>query len=258
MSTVPDPDASPSATPAVTDPLARKSPPTDSPSPHPPRNLSVTDRVADVLADLGGIAADRLYSGTAEPAGPDELLKAHRQGNVCELVDGYLVERAMGYRESLIAAVFIELLNQIVRTNKLGVVSGADGFFRLSPSLIRGPDVAFTSWDRLPDRKVPAEAYPAVIPDLVVEVVSAGNTRTEMTNKRRDYFARGVRLVWMVDPDQRSVAVWRSMTDYRVLDETQSLDGEDVIPGLSIPLAEVFEVLNGPDEAPPEGNEGSV
>ncbi|MDV6032702.1 MAG: Uma2 family endonuclease [Phycisphaera sp. RhM] len=258
MSTVPNPDASPPATPAVTDPLARKSPPADSPPPHPPRNLTVTDRVADVLTDLGGIAADRLHSGIAEPAGPDELLEAHRQGNLCELVDGYLVERAMGYRESLLAMMIGRFMIEFVSAAKLGVVSGPDGFFRLSPSLIRGPDVAFTSWDRLPDRKVPAEAYPAVIPDLVVEVVSAGNTRTEMTNKRRDYFARGVKLIWMVDPDQRSVAVWRSMTDYVVRDETQSLDGEDVIPGLSIRLAEVFQVLNGPDEEPPEGNEGSV
>ncbi len=160
----------------------------------------------------------------------------------------------MGYRESLIAAVFIELLNQLVRKNQLGVVSGADGFFRLAPNLVRGPDVAFTSWERLPDRKVPIEAFPAVVPDLVVEVVSEGNTRTEMTNKRRDYFARGVKLIWIVDPVQRSVAIWRSMTDYAVLDETQTLDGEDVLPGLSIPLAEVFRVLDGPDE----GNEGSV
>ena len=85
-------------------------------------------------------------------------------------------------------------------------------------------------------------------PELVVEVISPANTRTEMTNKRREYFNAGVKLVWIFDLDERSVAVWRSMTDYSVLGETQSLDGEDVLPGLTIPLADVFKVLNGPDE----------
>ena len=259
MTAVPNPDASPPIAPPAANRPGANSPSAQaltapSSPPHPPRNLSVSERVADVLADLGGITADRLRAVIAEPAGLDELREAHRQGNLCELIDGYLVERAMGYRESLLAMMIGRFMIEVVSAAKLGVVSGPDGFFQLSPSLIRGPDVAFTSWDRLPDRKVPTDAYPAVVPDLVVEVVSPGNTQTEMTNKRRDYFARGVKLIWMIDPDQRSVAVWRSMTDYRVLDETQSLDGEDVIPGLSIPLAEVFQVLNGPDES----NEGSV
>lgn len=213
------------------------------------RNVTVSRRVADVLADLGGIPAKRLYCGNAEPVGIDALKKAHGRGDLCELVDGFLVERAMGYRESLIAMMIGRFLIEFVSARKLGVVSGPDGFFQLSPTLVRGPDVAFTSWNRFPDRKVPTEAYPTIVPNLVVEVVSEGNTRTEMTNKRREYFGRGVQLIWMVDPDERSVAVWRSMVDYRVLGETESLDGENVIPGLSIPLHEVFGVLNGPDES---------
>ncbi|PAY20701.1 hypothetical protein CKO51_04720 [Rhodopirellula sp. SM50] len=122
MSTAPNPDASP---------------PADAPPPHPPRNLTVTHRVADVLTDLGGIAADRLYSGIAEPAGPDELREAHRQGNVCELVDGYLVERAMGYRESLLAMMIGRFLIDFVSAAKLGVVSGAEVF-----QVLNGPDEA--------------------------------------------------------------------------------------------------------------------
>lgn len=238
MSSAPNPDTSEPVTP----PAITSSPLTQ------PRNASVSTRVADVLADLGGIPAKRLLREKTEPAGIDDLMDAHGSGNLCELVEGNLVERAMGYRESLIAMMIGRFLIECVTSGRLGVVSGPDGFFRLSPTLVRGPDVAFTSWDRLPDRKIPTDAYPAIVPELVVEVVSEGNTRTEMTNKRREYFGRGVKLIWMVDPDERSVAVWRSMTDYTVLDETQSLDGEDVLPGLAIPLAKVFTVLNGPDE----------
>ena len=73
-----------------------------------------------------------------------------------------------------------------------------------------------------------------------------------MTNKRREYFGRGVKLVWIVDPDERSVAVWHSINNFQVLDETQTIDGGDVLPGLAIPLMDVFKVLNGPDEIPIE------
>ena len=107
-----------------------------------PVNASISRRVVDILADLGGIPAERLPAGTD---GIAELTAAHGQGRMCELVEGYLVERAMGYRESLIAAVIIEFLNSFVRKGRLGVVSGADGFFQLSQSSVRGPDVAFVS-----------------------------------------------------------------------------------------------------------------
>ena len=67
--------------------------------------------------------------------------------------------------------------------------------------LVRIPDVAFTSWERLPGRRVPPEPIPELAPDLAVEVLSQSNTEAEMTRKRGEYFAAGVRLVWLVDPD---------------------------------------------------------
>lgn len=213
------------------------------------QNAAVAVRLSQILAELGDIPADRVR---LEPAPGRAVLadleKVNSNGGLCELVDGTLVEKAMGWRESLIAAFLIELIGSFVRQNNIGLVSGPDGFTEIFDSTVRGPDVAFVSWARMPDGKVPEEAVPHVVPDLAVEVISASNTLTEMSRKRREYFHAGVRMVWMVDPRERTVAVYTSITDYVILDEDGSLDGGDVLPGLKISLAEVFAEL---DRRPP-------
>src|SRR5690242_1501503 len=80
-------------------------------------------------------------------------------------------------------------------------------------------------------------------PDLAVEVLSEGNTRSEMERKLKDYFFSGVRLVWFVDPRTRSATVYASPDLATQMTEEASLDGGDVLPGLSIPLREVFAHL---------------
>ena len=211
-------------------------------------NAALTTGVSDSLLDLGGISADRLrFPETLQQHGCAtiaDLAKAHQQGHLCELVDGLLVEKIMGYRESLIAAVLIEMLGAFVRTRQLGLVSGPDGFLQLFPDLVRGPDVAFVSWQRLPGGRLPPESYPAIAPDLVVGIISQGNTRAEMARERREYFHAGVSLLWMVDPLRRTVAVYASISGSTVVHEDESLDGGDVLPGLTIPLADVFAVLD--------------
>jgi Uma2 family endonuclease len=208
-------------------------------------NAAVAEKLSDILAELGGIPAERVHC-VPKPgrATIKDLLAVNNNGGLCELVDGTLVEKAMGWRESLIAAVLIELLRVFVRRNNLGVVTGADGFVQILTSIVRGPDVAFISWDRLPGGEVPDEPVPSVVPDLVVEVISVGNTLTEMSRKRREYFHAGVRLVWMVDPRERTVAVYTAINDYEILDEAQTLGGGEVLPGLEISLAQVFGELD--------------
>ena len=217
-------------------------------SPAATSNAALTTSVSDLLLDLGGISPDRLLFGdTLEQHGCAtiaDLAKAHQQGHLCELVDGLLVEKIVGYRESLIAAVLIEMLGAFVRTRQLGLVSGPDGFIQLFPALVRGPAVAFVSWQRLPGGRLPPESYPAIAPDLVVEIISEGNTRAEMARKRREYFHAGVSLVWMVDLLRRTVAVYASISESTVVHEDESLGGGDVLPGLTIPLADVFAVLD--------------
>lgn len=216
-------------------------------------NAALTLSVSDLLTDLGGIAADRLLANASPAilarANISDLAEAHARGRLCELVDGVLVEKSMGYRESLLAMMLGRFLLDFVEKRGLGLVSGPDGFVQLFPSLVRGPDVAFISWERLPGRQPPTDPYPSIVPELVVEIISLGNTRAEMARKRREYFQAGVRLVWMVDPLRRSVAVFTSVTESTVRQDDQSLDGGNVLPGLVISLAEVFAVLDaGPEQ----------
>ena len=104
--------------------------------------------------------------------------------------------------------------------------------------------MAFISWDRLPHRRVPAEPIPDLAPDLAVEVLSAGNTATEMARKRQDYFAAGVQVVWEVNPNTRTVEVFTAPDRSTVLHEAQILEGGIVLPGFTVPLQELFSELD--------------
>jgi Uma2 family endonuclease len=115
--------------------------------------------------------------------------------------------------------------------NDTGFVSEHD------PDTVRGPDVSFWSKDRLP---VVPEGYIEVPPDLAVEVVSPNDHHTRIQKKVREYLAKGVRLIWVVDPFDRSVTVYRSLKDLHILTETETLEGGDVVPGFSCRVADLF------------------
>ena len=198
--------------------------------------------VADLLRRLGGVPASRVRlvptPGTATEK--DVIKVLDRENRPCELVEGTLVEKAMGFDESGIAVNIIFFISSFVRRHKLGIVTGEAGTIRLFSGLVRIPDVAFTSWDRLPGRKRPKIPIPHLVPDLVVEVLSKSNTKREMDRKLREYFAAGVRLVWMVDPKKRTVRVYTALDQSILLDENQSLDGGTVLPGFVVRVRDVF------------------
>lgn len=213
------------------------------------RPPSPAPTVADMLARLG-VPAERVRlrpsPGTATEA---DLLKATREGpGILELVDGTLVEKAVGYEASLLAMYLGHLLIQFVAARRLGKVSGPDGLLRLCPGLLRGPDIAFTAWKRLPGGRVPKAPFPNLAPDLAVEVLSPSNTAAEMRRKRDEYFRNGVRLVWIVDPKTRTVEVYAPRRKPVVLTEAETLDGGKVLPGFTLSLAELFAQLD--EEAP--------
>ena len=206
----------------------------------PPIDNGVT--VADLLKRLGNIPASRVRldptPGTATEKDVIEVLD--RENRPCELVDGTLVEKPMGYEESEIAVTIIILLGSFVRRHKLGIVTGPDGTIRLFPGLVRIPDVAFASWDCFPGRKRPRIPIPHLAPDLVVEVLSKSNTKGEMNRKLQEYFEAGVRLVWIVDPKKRTVRVHTDADQSVLFAAGQSLDGGTVLPGFVLPLSELF------------------
>src|SRR5262249_47227429 len=126
-----------------------------------------------------------------------------------------------------------------------GVLSGADGAMRFMPGLVRIPDVSFIRWDRFPDRRIPAQRLPDLTPDLAVEILSEGNTPGEMDRNMRDYFFSGTRLVWYIDPKLRTVRVYTSPDQCVELSDRDTLDGGAVLPGFSLPLAQLFARLPG-------------
>lgn len=202
--------------------------------------------IADLLERLGDIPPNRVRMhpppGTATI---DDFEKATAaKDRLCELVDGVLVEKAMSYRAACLALALGSLLLEFVRSRNLGIVVGADGAVRLMPKLVRVPDVAYVSWARCPEGRVPAANVPAIVPDLAIEVLSPGNTEKEMARKRREYFHAGCRLVWIIDPDKRTAAVYTNPKSKTMLKETDTLTGGEVLPGFELPLQSLFAELD--------------
>jgi len=209
-------------------------------------NAAVSFSLEDRICDLGGIDASRVRSipapGSATIA---DLIRASTEdGRIYELIDNTLVEKASGWQESLLAMVLGHWLGNFLDNHNLGVVTGPDGMSRLFGNTVRGPDVAFVSWSRLPGGRLPTDPIPDLVPDFVIEVLSISNTRSEMARQRREYFQAGVRLVWMIDPRRRTVAVFTSPETVKIVDEDGCLDGGDVLPGWHVDLASLFATLD--------------
>jgi hypothetical protein len=117
--------------------------------------------LADLLEQLGDIAPARVrFRPAPGTATEQDVLAIHdHEDRLYELVDRVLVEKAMGFRESLLAGMLIEILRGFVRARNLGLVTAPDGMMRLAAGLVRIPDVAFIAWDRFPNRRVPTRAH---------------------------------------------------------------------------------------------------
>ncbi len=208
--------------------------------------LAAIQTLDDLLEHLGGIAPSRVrfrpLPGTATEA---DLIEANaRKESIYELVDGVLVEKALGYTESDLGLVLAGFLRAFVVPRNLGIVTGEGGMMRLFTGLVRIPDLAYASWDRIPGRRRPNSAIAGFAPDLAVEVLSQSNTKKEMARKRVEYFEAGVRLVWEISPKKRTVAVYHSAEHPTILDESQTLDGGEVLPGFELSLADLFRELD--------------
>jgi Uma2 family endonuclease len=160
-----------------------------------------------------------------------------------ELIDGVLVEKTMGWRESLLAMLIGRYLLEFVEKKDLGIVLGADGPVRLRRGRVGMPDVCFVLWDKVDKESLNRDILNS-IPDLAVEVISKGNTRQEMRDKLRDYFKAGVRLVWFLYEKKRKAVVHQSRTKKRVVEIDGKLDGGDVLPGFSLPLKKLFSWID--------------
>ncbi len=199
--------------------------------------------LADLMRRLGGIPLERIWFHPApgRATEKDVIEVEARENRLCELVDGTLVEKAMGFDESRLAVKLSHLVQSYLDQHDLGICIGADGMMRIAPGLVRIPDLSFISWDRLPGRESPREPIPDLAPDLAVEVLSEGNTRAEMARKVREYFEAGVTLVWLIDPRKRTARVISTVEKSVLIRAHQSLDVGAVLPGFSLLLSDLLD-----------------
>jgi Uma2 family endonuclease len=161
-------------------------------------------------------------------------------GSQQELIRGVIVTMPPpGGRHGVCCARVVRHLSNHVEDHNLGTVTAKDTGFvsERDPDTVRGPDVAFWTRERLAE--IP-EGYIEIPPDLVVEVVSPSDHYSRVQTKLRHYLERGVRMVWVVDPEDRSVTVYRSREQARILVETDTLDGEEVVPGFRVGVARLL------------------
>ncbi|MFO0796996.1 MAG: Uma2 family endonuclease [Gemmataceae bacterium] len=172
---------------------------------------------------------------------PEELLRMP-DGDHYELIDGVPKEKPMGAESDSIAIGLGSLLTAFVKAKKLGLTFGAQTGYQCfpgRPKRVRMPDVSFVAKGRLPDDK-PPKGYVSIAPDLAVEVLSPGELAEELAEKLADYRSAGIRLVWVVSPATRMVAIRRADGTLAELDESGTLSGEDVLPGFTCTVAELF------------------
>lgn len=205
------------------------------------------DNLQQLVDSLGGIPASRILFDPPPGTATVRDVIRHVDGDdrrLVELVNGTLVEKAMGAKEGFLASFLGRMVGNFSDANgDLGVVIGADGTLKILPGMVRLPDMSFIVWDKFPDRKLHSAAVPALVPDIAAEVVSKGNTKAEMVRKIGEYFTAGVRLVWLVFPKSRTVRVYTSPKAVAVLTEADTLTGGDVLPGFELPLTKLFEKL---------------
>ncbi|MEW6369214.1 MAG: Uma2 family endonuclease [Acidobacteriota bacterium] len=170
----------------------------------------------------------------------EELYQMPRLGR-CELVEGRIVRMSpTGNRHGSVEFNIAHALGRYaeahggwkVRVGEVGV------FTKRQPDTVRGADVLLMSDVRHSELTTPG--FLTVAPELVVEVLSPDDRWGDVMRKVKEYLDAGVTVVWIADPDSRSVFAYRSLTDSKVFHTGDIVTDEDLLPGLSLPVADVF------------------
>jgi Uma2 family endonuclease len=163
-------------------------------------------------------------------------------GDLYELVDGQLVERDMGTESGFIAAQLVGLLFAYLKDHQEGWIFSSDASFQCfpgHPNRVRKPDVSFIRMGRLPNERPPS-GHCLITPDLVAEVVSPNDLYREVIRKVFEYLEAGVLLIWVIDPNSRSVLAYRADGSVSLLHEHDELSGESVLKNFTCKISELF------------------
>ena len=219
-----------------------------------PKRKANSKRVAfetadELLHSLGGIPAHRVRLDPPPGTATEKDVLFHLESadkRIYELIDGTLVEKAMGMRESFLAGFLIQVIRTFAQEHQLGLVSVPDGPFRMLSRNVRYPDVSYISWKKIPGDDIPEDKIWSIPPDLAIEVLSESNTVAEIERKVSELFRLGCRLIWVIDPDLREAVVHTSPTRRTRMGVDGVLGGGNVLPGFRLPLADVFNSTKKP------------
>ena len=163
-----------------------------------------------------------------------------------ELIDGVLKEKQpMGLFANILATYLSTAINNFALPRKLGLAIN-ETTYKINEDNSRRPDMSYVEFSRLPALEVLSADPPHLecSPNLVIEVISPSNTFSEIERRIDDFFATGVQVVWVISPQNRRVYAFSSRNECRILTEGESLEGGSVLPGVSLPLTQLFGVID--------------
>ncbi len=173
-----------------------------------------------------------------------ELQALPDEGYRHEVVDGELVMSPKNnFFHERICMRLSMALNNFVNLARLGVVMGSSAGFWMHNRNCRAPDISFIPVARLQrlDFKPTSRKFFPGAPDLAVEILSRSNTRAEIDERLKDFFASGTQIAWLIDPEDESVEVCHSLTARRLIGSGGFLEGENLLPGFRYPIADLFK-----------------
>jgi len=170
----------------------------------------------------------------------EELLAMPRDGVKREIVRGELLMSPASFDHGNIISRLMTAMGRVVFEKQLGELADGQTGFRLKSEDVFSPDISFVVTARVAEHRRRGSTFFEGSPDLMVEVLSPSDTIDVMEEKLAQLFSEGMRLAWVVHPRRRSVHVYHSLTESRVLTGEDVLDGENVIPGFKMELSRIF------------------
>jgi Uma2 family endonuclease len=185
------------------------------------------------------VPGKKIWTDEAFIALPDD-------GHHYEIVNGELIDMGnSGALHGYVCSLLLAALMGYVLPKKLGIILDSSTAFKMKNGNKRSPDIAFFAKERLQGITELPSGFLEGAPDLAVEVLSPGNTVEEIHDKLVEYFENGTRLAWVIHPNEKYILVYRSGQEPdRLLKMTDSIDGEEIIPGFSLPVAHLFQPLS--------------